>query len=101
MKYFNDINTFGLDATCRLCGVMTHFTGQNRYRLEENGINVVKYVYEYQCQDCGKLKMAEFDDANDDFQIARCNCGGQFRRDKPIFCPSCLKNKTDLNKSEN
>ena len=100
MKYFSDVGPFGLKATCSNCGVMTHFTGQNRYRLEENGISVVKYVYQYQCQDCGTLKMADFDDPPAEFMEKRCECGGQFRRDKPLFCYSCKANKTELNRSE-
>jgi len=102
MKYFTDINTFGLDATCNNCGILTHFTGQNRYRLEEKGINIVKYQYEHQCQDCGTLRMADFNDDTNitEFLKDRCSCGGQFRRDKPLFCNSCKVNKTIENRSE-
>lgn len=99
---FNDIGTFGLDPLCKSCGVITHFTGQNRYRLEEGGYNIVKYQYEYQCQDCGALKMADDDDQADTtiFLFKRCDCGGQFRRDKPLFCSASKANKTSENKSE-
>lgn len=100
MKYFDDVNTFGLDATCSGCGVLTHFTGRNRYRLDKNGINMVKYVYEFQCQDCGVLKMANFKEASNKFLEDRCACGGQYRRDKPLFCSSCKINKTAENKSD-
>ena len=29
-----------------------------------------------------------------------CECGGQFRRDKNIFCPGCTYRKADENKRE-
>jgi hypothetical protein len=29
-----------------------------------------------------------------------CECGGQFRRDKNIFCTSCHYRKSDENKSD-
>lgn len=100
--HFADIGTFGLDATCKHCDVLTHFTGQNRYRLEEGRFNIVKYVYQHQCQDCGVLQMADFDDETNTSIVLkeRCACGGQFRRDKPLFCSSCKENKTDENKSD-
>ena len=100
--YFNDIGTFGLGPLCKNCGVITHFTGQNRYRLEENGIDIVKYQYEHQCQDCGALKMADPDDKLDTTILLkdRCSCGGQYRRDKPLFCHSCKSNKTPEDKSD-
>lgn len=99
--HFTDIGTFGVNPVCKNCGASTHFTGQNRYRLEEGGFNVVKYQYEYQCQDCGALKMDGFDDelGTAVFMHERCECGGQFRRDKPLFCYSCKANKTVENKS--
>lgn len=102
MKYFKDIGVFGLPATCSNCGTLTHFNGQSRYRIKENGINLVVNTYEYQCQDCGELKMSGDDD--DKYGIEpltqRCSCGGQFRRDKPLFCISCKVNKTEENKSD-
>jgi len=101
MKYFSDIRTFGLDATCSACGVTTHFTGQNRYRIEENGIDIVKYEREFQCQDCGILAMGNIDEPPDLQHLEkRCVCGGQFRRDKPLFCNACKANKTELNRSD-
>ena len=60
MKYFNEIGTFGLNATCSHCAVTTLFAGQSRFRIEENGINLVKYQYQFQCQDCGALQMGGF-----------------------------------------
>ena len=100
MKYFDDVTTFGLNATCSSCGVLTFFAGQNRYRLEEKGINIVKYQYEFMCQDCGLLKMQDFEDASNKVLKVRCGCGGQYRRDKPLFCSSCKINKTTDNKSD-
>ena len=100
--YFEDIGTFGFTPVCKNCAVKTHFTGQNRFRIEEGGYDMVKYQYEHQCQDCGALKMADFDDESDTtvFLRERCSCGGQFRRDKPLFCHACKANKTSANKSD-
>ncbi len=96
---FNDIKFPGITATCKNCGVGTFFTGYQRYRLDED--NKVVLVPEYQCQDCGKLKLSLPDiPENKDILADRCECGGQFRRDKPIFCNSCLFNKTSMNQSE-
>ena len=102
MKYFQDIGVFGLPATCRNCGVITHFNGKSRYRIEENGINLVVYTHEYQCQDCGELRMSGDGDDKQGIEPleGRCSCGGQFRRDKPLFCKGCKVNKSADNKSE-
>ena len=100
MKYFDDITTFGLEATCSSCGVLTFFTGRNRYRMLENGIHLVKYDYQFQCQDCGELKMPGVSHGYSQTLAERCNCGGQYRRDKPLFCKSCKTNKTHLNTSD-
>jgi hypothetical protein len=100
-----------LIATCSICNVETTFNGFMRYRLEESAV----HIPEYQCQCCGKLKFGDDNQTNclvDEFgnevikyRVALdqlCDCGGQFRRDKNIFCPACLhrrseeENKSDL-----
>lgn len=62
----------------------------------------MEFQLEHQCQDCGALKMDDKIATNGqaDFLEKPCECGGQFRREKPIFCPNCKYNKTPINKSE-
>lgn len=99
MITFSDIQFPNLKANCQHCGVTTIFTGYQRYRVDDD--SSVLLIPEYQCQDCGKLKFSSPDNAGcDEFLSIRCACGGQFRRDKPLFCYSCQKNKTNLNISD-
>ena len=87
-----------LRATCSSCEVETVFSGFLRIRYE----NYAVHQHEYQCQSCGVLC---FDDAEPydsyfdhnliEHELVRvaldhaCECGGQFRRDRNIFCPHC------------
>ena len=68
------------------------------------------YLKPYQCQDCGEIKFSDEEiNLPDDIKkiiratcVAlneRCKCGGQFRRDKNIFCQNCNYRKTKENKS--
>jgi hypothetical protein len=96
MAYFTDVAYLGSRITCRNCKEETLFSNANRYNTSEG----TKFKWEYQCQDCGALEMSEYDTACDDALVKRCTCGGQFRRDKPLFCSHCLINKTEENKSD-
>ena len=62
-----------------------------------------KYIsYQYQCQDCGKLKYSdEFIPKGQTVALSeKCKCQGQYRRDKNIFCPGCQHRKTNKNQTE-
>jgi len=101
MLLLNEIEYTGMNATCRHCDVATNFKGRVRWRLLENGEHIVHYQNEFQCQDCGELTMDAMENPTDvDWLMTRCTCGGEFRRDKPIFCKHCKANKTELNVSE-
>lgn len=100
MILLNEIES-GLRATCRNCLQTTFYTGKVRVKIEKDGQRLLKYQREFQCQDCGELKIEDPDnELLVDWLIERCECGGEFRRDKPIFCKYCKANKTELNKSE-
>ena len=89
---------------CSVCGIETIFNGYTRVRLEQYTL----HIPEYQCQCCGKLKFSQenqIDYTVNDYgkKVLRCRvaldqtceCGGQFRRDKNIFCPNCHHRKSD------
>lgn len=97
MINFSDVSS-SLAATCRLCDAITTFSGKIRYRLDDD--NKVVIVPEFQCQDCGDLTFSMPDNQSADSLLKRCACGGQYRKDKPLFCPVCRGNKTELNVSE-
>jgi 5-methylcytosine-specific restriction endonuclease McrA len=66
------------------------------YRTDERKF----YSYEFQCQGCGVLKYS--DEYSEKGKLValkdHCECGGQFRSDKNIFCPSCHHRKSEVNK---
>jgi hypothetical protein len=96
MITFDDIRSPGFSAECQHCGEVTLFTGKQRYILADSEFPTI--IPEYQCQDSGELCFSLPDDkSNDAYLLKRCECGGQFRRDKPLFCAKCLKNKTSEN----
>ena len=88
-----------IEVTCPSCQTETHYFSHARMRTDER----VHYLWTYQCQSCGTLTNSE--EANPDgIPVAlrlKCDCGGQFRRDKNIFCPTCAYRKTDENKASN
>ena len=89
---------FPLRATCIKCDLETCFSGLMWIRTNERRF----FSYEYQCQDCGKLTFSDqISDKGNIVSIDRkCDCGGQFRRDKNIFCPFCKHRKSKNNRSE-
>lgn len=96
MITFDDIDTSYINAQCSNCDIVTVFSGKKRYRLTDEALSLL--IPEYQCQDCGKLIFAYPENRNTpEFLLKRCDCNGQFTRDKPLFCPSCLFNKTAEN----
>jgi hypothetical protein len=98
MILFPEIQFPFLSASCNHCSTTTIFTGYRRYRVDED--NSVLIVPEYQCQDCGKLTFSMPDTLADENILSTCcECGGQFRRDKPLFCSSCKINRTPQNTS--
>tara|TARA_B110000444_G_scaffold256173_1_gene291986 strand:+ start:243 stop:614 length:372 start_codon:yes stop_codon:yes gene_type:complete len=89
---------FPLVAECTKCNLETTFSGHMLIRTNERRHKLL----EYQCQNCGILT---FEDKHyTDCHIAgleeRCMCGGQFRRDRNIFCPGCKNRKGNKNCEE-
>ena len=96
--FFRDFSA-PVTATCRNCNESTEYT--NKMRLRSNSPDpsivgdLVKHGLEYQCQECGALKMfylnkgPDFEEPLGEY----CNCGGEFRRDKHLFCNKCFYNK--------
>lgn len=91
-----------IKAICSKCNNSTEFSGSLRVRTEDNAF----LIPQYQCQSCGQLT---FNDESitptneiggkrvDLVRVAlskKCDCGGQYRRDKNIFCP-CCQNRHD------
>jgi ribosomal protein L24E len=99
MITFSDIQFPYLKANCQHCGVTTIFKGHQRYRVDNDASVLI--IPEYQCQNCGKLTFAMPDNPiNENILDQLCKCGGQYRKDRPLFCNSCHNNKTDLNISD-
>lgn len=100
LKYFlSEIGAYSpLKVTCPECEVNTVFSRYTKIRTTERSI----YLWTYQCQSCGKLECSE-EGHIEGVRVGldnSCDCGGQFRRDKNIFCPSCNYRKSDENKPE-
>lgn len=88
-----------LIAICSKCNLETTFSGLMWIRTDRR-----KFIsYQYQCQDCGKLKYSdEFSDKGKIVALSeKCKCNGQYRRDKNVFCPGCHHRKTSDNQTEN
>jgi hypothetical protein len=65
-----------------------------------NTSNGCVYLWSYQCQDCGKKRNSD-EIQTEGISVALnepCECGGQFRRDRNIFCPNCHYRKSDENR---
>ena len=89
---------FPLTAVCSKCELETTFSGLMSFRTDKR-----KYIsYQYQCQDCGKLKYSDkFTSKGQIVALSeKCKCQGQYRRDKNIFCPDCHHRKTNNNQNE-
>lgn len=89
---------FPITAVCSECDLETVFSGLMWVRT-----NRTRYIsYQYQCQDCGRL--AYSDEFSSDGKIValrnKCECKGQYRSDKNIFCPGCHHRKTNENQNE-
>ncbi|MGI8582398.1 MAG: hypothetical protein ACR2KX_09380 [Chitinophagaceae bacterium] len=87
--YFNQIGPFGANIKCQKCKVVTHYKGYNKMQFKVEPTDIIKYQYQHQCQKCGSLKMADINNTEDSLEIL-CECAGQFRRDKPLFCYNCI-----------
>ena len=100
LKYFlPEISPYRpLKMSCQVCQTESVFSGHMRLNTSDGCL----YYWSYQCQDCGKLSNS--DEATDQKITVGlsqpCDCGGQFRRDKNIFCTSCGYRKSEENKSE-
>ena len=88
--YFNQIGDFGANIKCPRCKAVTHYKAYNKIQCKAEPTDIIKYQYQHQCQNCGSLKMAELNDTENSLEV-KCECGGQFRRDKPQICCSCSK----------
>ena len=100
LKYFlPEISPYSpIKANCPSCQSTTNFSSHIRLNTSERAI----YLWYYQCQSCGKLETSD-ESHLDGIRVGLenlCECGGQFRRDKNIFCPSCKYRKSDENKRE-
>lgn len=96
MPTFDELPYGGNELTCRNCNDKTFYSTFTRWKFKGHA----KYEWGYQCQDCGELTMSEENIAGRQYLIKRCNCGGQFRRDKPLFCKNCNSNKNGENVSD-
>lgn len=100
LKYFlSQISPYSpLKAACPSCETTTSFSSHIHLSTSKGSI----HINYYQCQSCGKLDTS--DEKNQEgTRVAletRCECGGQFRRDKNIFCPNCQYRKSEENKAE-
>jgi len=67
-----------------------------------NTSNGCIYHWHYQCQSCGKLNYSDEKAERGTIVALKepCECGGQYRRDKNIFCTSCHYRKSEENRSE-
>ena len=87
-----------ITATCPSCAVNATYSSHMRLNTSKGSV----YLWSYQCQSCGTLTTS---DATHPKGACvgledKCECGGQYRRDKNIFCPSCNYRKKKDNKSE-
>lgn len=96
MPKFTELGYGGGELTCRLCSSTVFYQDFNRFRSSD----FVEFEWGYQCQDCGELKMSKEQYDDRPYLLERCTCGGQFRRDKDLFCKNCKGNKTDENISD-
>ena len=96
MPKFDELGYGGSELTCRLCDDKVFYSNFNRYRYSDRA----EYEWGYQCQDCGTLIMSKDNIEERQYLVDRCKCGGQFRRDKNLFCGNCKGNKTDENISD-
>ena len=86
-----------IKAICKECDLETTFSGFWSYSTEHRR----HMVNEYQCQSCGELSYSKEEQTGIPVAcVEPCNCGGQRRRDKNIFCPGCGYRKRLNNKRE-
>lgn len=85
MILLNEIES-GLRATCRNCLQTTFYTGKVRVKIEKDGQRLLKYQREFQCQDCGELKIEDPDnELLVDWLKERCECGVNSEETSPYF----------------
>ncbi len=96
MPKFDELGYGGGELTCSLCNFKLFYANFNRYRYSD----YAEYEWGYQCQECGEVIMSKEQYDDRPYILERCNCGGQFRRDKNLFCKNCKGNKTDENVSD-
>ena len=84
-----------LNLNCPVCEHNSSFSEHMRL----NTSNGCVYLWTYQCQDCGKKRNSDEVQENGITVALQepCDCGGQFRRDRNIFCPSCHYRKSEEN----
>ena len=95
--YLNEMSTYRpLRRDCEICKNTSSFCGH----LRLNKSNGFVYLWHYQCQNCCKLTLSD-EKAERGTNVALkdlCECGGQYRRDKNIFCTPCHYRKSYENK---
>lgn len=87
--YFNQIGDFGANIKCPKCKIVTYYKAYNKIQYKAEPTDIIKYQFQHQCQTCANLKMAEINNYENSLENL-CECGGQFRRDKPLLCCSCI-----------
>ena len=86
-----------LNLDCPVCEHKSSFSDHMRLNTSNGGV----YLWSYQCQDCGKQRNSDEVQENGVTVALQepCDCGGQFRRDRNIFCPNCHYRKSAENGS--
>lgn len=95
MVYFENIQARYQSFKCRFCGTSTMYNNYWQGRDEET---LERYpIPFYQCQTCGEVQAAQNREYEHiwDYSNDRCKCGGELRRDRPLFCPSCKGQKKE------
>ncbi|MBA3673538.1 MAG: hypothetical protein H0W75_01030 [Chitinophagaceae bacterium] len=90
--YFKDIVHTGANLKCPQCSVKNGFDASKKIQFKAQLADIIKYRHQYQCQICGKLKLGDMN-VTDDGLEELCECGGYYRRDKPLICKTCNSNR--------
>ena len=97
LSYFDDAGPNGKPLNCPKCGVSSFIIGSNAFRYKADPFfDRFEYQFNHQCQGCGQFKLADNKQDFSFFLQQRCECGGQFRRDKPLFCTNCNAREWDI-----
>ena len=96
--FFDQIGQFGAYIKCKECKVVTHVRAYNIVQIQAEPTDLAYHQYQHQCQTCGSLKFADLHNVDESLVLVSCDCGGHFRRDKPIICSNCKQ--AEIKKAE-